>query len=154
MMTLRAFAPALAVLAWSALPAAQQTKTSNPSRLGIVEVTGGKISGVSAGGGSISAFKGIPFAAPPVGNLRWRAPQPAAKWDGVRQAAQFAQSCVQGGGRGAGINQRRLSAGQAHEDAGAMRHVEGDDRPRVSRGMVPDLKLEGDLDAAIKTDGE
>ena len=38
----------------------------------------------------LTVYRGIPFAAPPVGDLRWRAPQPAAKWDGVRQAAKFA----------------------------------------------------------------
>ena len=36
-----------------------------------------------------TVYRGIPFAAPPVGDLRWRAPQPAAKWDGVRQATKF-----------------------------------------------------------------
>src|SRR5690349_25088749 len=63
-----------------------------------VKVDGGLLQGTVEDG--LSVYRGIPFAAPPVGNLRWRAPQPAAKWDGVRQAAQFAQSCVQGGGRG------------------------------------------------------
>ncbi len=43
-------------------------------------------------------FKGIPFAAPPVGDLRWRAPQPAAKWEGVRMADQFSPTCMQGNG--------------------------------------------------------
>ena len=55
----------------------------------------GMVSGVPAAKGSIVAFKGIPFAAPPVGNLRWRAPKPAAAWQGVRQAGQFSNSCVQ-----------------------------------------------------------
>jgi para-nitrobenzyl esterase len=45
----------------------------------------------------LSVYKGIPFAAPPVGDLRWRAPQPAAKWEGVRPADKFAPECVQGG---------------------------------------------------------
>lgn len=44
---------------------------------------------------SLRIFRGIPFAAPPVGDLRWRAPQPAAKWDGVRKADKFAPQCVQ-----------------------------------------------------------
>jgi para-nitrobenzyl esterase len=42
-------------------------------------------------------FKGIPFAAPPVGELRWRAPQPVKLWEGIRQATQFAPSPFQGG---------------------------------------------------------
>lgn len=40
-------------------------------------------------------FKGIPYAKPPVGNLRWRAPQPAEHWDGVRQATQYGHDCMQ-----------------------------------------------------------
>jgi len=52
---------------------------------------------------SVRAFKGIPFAAPPLGENRWRAPQPAAKWDGVRNADAFGAPCTAGpggGGRG------------------------------------------------------
>ncbi|HEX4312008.1 MAG TPA: carboxylesterase family protein [Acidobacteriaceae bacterium] len=43
----------------------------------------------------ISAFKGIPFAAPPIGDLRWRPPEPVAKWTGVRPATQYASDCAQ-----------------------------------------------------------
>ena len=43
----------------------------------------------------VASFKGIPFAAPPVGNLRWRPPQPAAQWSGVRQATQYGGDCMQ-----------------------------------------------------------
>ncbi len=45
--------------------------------------------------GEISVFRGIPFAAPPVGDLRWKAPQPSAKWAGVRAATAFAPACPQ-----------------------------------------------------------
>jgi hypothetical protein len=40
-------------------------------------------------------FKGIPFGAPPVGNLRWREPQPVAKWDGIRDAKTWGNVCIQ-----------------------------------------------------------
>lgn len=44
----------------------------------------------------LTVYRGIPFAAPPIGDLRWRAPQPAAKWEGVRRADKFAPQCIQG----------------------------------------------------------
>jgi para-nitrobenzyl esterase len=53
----------------------------------------GTVQGSADGG--ISAFKGMPFAAPPVGDLRWRPPQPVAKWKGIRQATQYAADCAQ-----------------------------------------------------------
>lgn len=58
----------------------------------------GLVQGVAAPG--LTVYKGIPFAAPPVGGLRWRAPQPAAKWDGVRPATEFGPDPFQGDGKG------------------------------------------------------
>jgi len=43
----------------------------------------------------LAVYRGVPFAAPPVGDLRWRAPQPAKPWQGVRKADQFSASCMQ-----------------------------------------------------------
>jgi para-nitrobenzyl esterase len=59
-----------------------------------VSVEGGTIGGTLEDG--LTVYRGIPFAAPPVGALRWRAPQPVAKWDGVRQADTFGPACGQG----------------------------------------------------------
>ena len=59
-----------------------------------VAVSTGRLSGVTLPSG-VRAFKGIPFAAPPVGDLRWKEPQPPAKWEGVRKAEQFSNVCVQ-----------------------------------------------------------
>ena len=53
-----------------------------------VEITGGRVSGVVTGG--IAAFKGIPFAAPPVGDLRWKPPQPVNRWTAVKAATTLA----------------------------------------------------------------
>lgn len=58
-----------------------------------VKVSGGLVEGIAAD--NLTVYKGIPFAAPPVGELRWRPPQPAAKWPAVRKADQFAPGCMQ-----------------------------------------------------------
>lgn len=60
-----------------------------------VKVEEGLIQGMFEEG--LTIYKGIPFAAPPVGDLRWRAPQPAAKWTGVRQGDNYAPGPLQGG---------------------------------------------------------
>src|SRR5712691_10592203 len=60
-----------------------------------VKLDGGLVSGADGPGAEVRVFKGIPFAAPPVGDLRWRAPQPAVKWDGVRKADRFSATCMQ-----------------------------------------------------------
>ncbi len=59
-----------------------------------VDTDGGKLSGAAKDGG-VTAYLGIPYAAPPVGDLRWRAPQPAVHWNGVRKADRFGTSCMQ-----------------------------------------------------------
>jgi len=60
-----------------------------------VKTEKGKLHGKTINDGKVKAFLGIPYAAPPVGNLRWRAPMPAAKWKGTRDATQFAAHCAQ-----------------------------------------------------------
>lgn len=58
-----------------------------------VRVTGGEIRGVEKDG--VASFKGIPFAAPPIGDLRWKAPQPVKPWNGTREATEFGPSPMQ-----------------------------------------------------------
>src|ERR1700685_1899031 len=67
-----------------------------------VRVDTGSVAGIAGKDDSVRIYKGIPFAAPPVGDLRWRAPQPAAKWEGVRMADKFGPTCAAGTGGGGG----------------------------------------------------
>jgi para-nitrobenzyl esterase len=53
----------------------------------------------------LAVYRGVPFAAPPVGSLRWRPPQPAAKWSGTRAAEDFAPQCIQGNGSGRSMSE-------------------------------------------------
>ncbi len=59
----------------------------------IVRVNDGLVRGTAAG--TVDEVLGIPYAAPPAGNLRWRPPAPSASWEGVRDATQFGASCPQ-----------------------------------------------------------
>ena len=63
--------------------------------LRITETENGKVRGIEAADPRITAFKGIPFAAPPVGKNRWRAPQPAQNWEGIRECYRFAPISIQ-----------------------------------------------------------
>jgi len=92
-----------AVLSLIIVSAAPAFAISDP-----VRVETGQLQGVAGTGApSVRVYKGIPFAAPPLGNNRWRAPQPALKWEGVRKADAFGAPCIAGpapagrGGRGA-----------------------------------------------------
>lgn len=61
----------------------------------VAKTENGLVRGIEAADPRITAFKGIPFAAPPVGKNRWRAPQPAENWEGIREAYRFAPISVQ-----------------------------------------------------------
>ena len=63
----------------------------------IVKVEGGKVQGVSSASKDVTVFRGIPYAAPPVGDLRWKRPQPVVKWNGIRMADTFSNICWQPG---------------------------------------------------------
>jgi len=75
------------VLAISSFSFAGSSAPQVKTRLGTVE---GKDDG------KVKTFLGIPYAAPPVGELRWKAPAPAAKWGGVKKVTEFSPHCLQG----------------------------------------------------------
>src|SRR5205823_14479827 len=56
---------------------------------------GGQIADAAADASGVRVFKGIPYAAPPVGELRWKAPQPVQPWNGIRSIAEWGPRCVQ-----------------------------------------------------------
>ena len=60
-----------------------------------VQIDTGQLSGIHGGATGLDEFKGIPYAAPPVGALRWKPPEPAAAWSGVRKADRFGPRCMQ-----------------------------------------------------------
>ncbi len=87
------------VMLAGAMFAADQVKTAN----GVLEIT-------TPPKDDVRTFKGIPFAAPPVGDLRWKEPQPVKRWTGTRNADQFGAACMQRAGgdywhRGAGSSE-------------------------------------------------
>ncbi|MGH8446032.1 MAG: carboxylesterase/lipase family protein [Solimonas sp.] len=86
-------AATIAPAATAALPAAAAAPT--------VTVKGGVLRGAELGGTQV--FLGIPYAAPPLGALRWRAPQAAAAWSGARDATQYGAACTQGEDRFFGL---------------------------------------------------
>lgn len=62
----------------------------------VVSIESGQVSGINDESTGITAFKGIPFAAPPVGDLRWKAPQPVEAWQGIKECTAFSASPIQG----------------------------------------------------------
>lgn len=78
---------ALGAVLWGALASAA------PASPGPVRTESGRVLGVAKDG--VVSWKGVPFAAPPVGERRWRAPEPAPAWKGVRKADSYAHDCMQ-----------------------------------------------------------
>ena len=83
---------ALAAAAACSSPASAATLPTGHAGL-VVSVADGQLRGMTAG--TMDEYLGIPYAAPPVGPLRWRPPRPAARWNGIRAATTFAPHCPQ-----------------------------------------------------------
>jgi para-nitrobenzyl esterase len=84
----------LHVLVCAAAVTVTLAATQPRSTLAPVRTQQGLVVGSQASPG-VAAYLGLPYAAPPVGENRWRPPQPVAAWDGVRQATAFGTSCMQ-----------------------------------------------------------
>src|SRR5690242_14735493 len=69
------------------------TSPAAPQNAPHARITIGELIGRQADG--VDSFKAVPYAAPPVGPLRWRPPQPAASWSGIRDAGQVGAICIQ-----------------------------------------------------------
>src|SRR5690349_13197157 len=80
-------AKALLFMGIASLPAGASPEDRVATAGGIVEGT--------TGAGGVRSFKGLPFAEPPVGDLRWKAPQPPGRWEGVRRADRFGPRAMQ-----------------------------------------------------------
>ncbi len=82
----------MCALAATTLLALSATAATDPLT---VKTALGKVHGKAIHDGKVSAWLGLPYAAPPVGDLRWRGPQPDAKWSGTRDAANYGSHCAQ-----------------------------------------------------------
>jgi para-nitrobenzyl esterase len=79
----------IALTAYAQFAAAQQIRYEE------LRTANGVLEGVISADGKVRTFKGIPYAAAPVGPLRWKPPQPAPSWTGVRKAAEYGPRCMQ-----------------------------------------------------------
>ena len=84
------FLASISVMFYSFKPKNQTRKISDT-----ILIEGGLISGVRSTTGDIVAYKSVPFAAPPVGDLRWKAPQPVKRWEGIKKCGAFGPSPMQ-----------------------------------------------------------
>jgi len=85
----------IGVIILAACSSMQQNKNASAVDINSVKTEAGLVSGIPGSDGSVKIFKGIPYAAPPLGDLRWKAPMPPAHWEGIRKCAVFPPSAMQ-----------------------------------------------------------
>jgi len=78
---------------WPGVDTGPAAAAGSPLTAPILRIQGGSVRGAAVSG--VYQFRGLPYAAPPTGELRWRPPQPPRAWDGVRDATEFGPSCPQ-----------------------------------------------------------
>ncbi len=94
-MTNQIFILYIVLLVFSSCKTNQLNKQEDTINIAQVKVDGGFISGVKSEDSDIFIFKGIPYAAAPIGDLRWKAPEPVKPWEGVKKCDTFAPSAMQ-----------------------------------------------------------
>ena len=85
----------LLLLLWLTLVGAAPPASAAPPDAPIAQTKSGGVRGMLSTDGKVRIFRGIPFAMPPIGALRWREPQPVEPWTDMRDATHFSQRCVQ-----------------------------------------------------------
>ncbi|MCR5442324.1 MAG: carboxylesterase family protein [Sphaerochaetaceae bacterium] len=83
------------ILTWPPVKAVPASDASKPASTGIIQTDKGKVRGVLNSDGDVEIYAGIPYAKPPVGELRWRAPQDPEPWEGILECDRFAPMSMQ-----------------------------------------------------------
>src|SRR5271163_4992035 len=84
---------AVALLGGVVLACDRIARAETPALTSVIHAPAGDLQGLAADG--VGKFLGVPYASPPVGDLRWQPPRDAARWSPVLQATKFANTCVQ-----------------------------------------------------------
>jgi para-nitrobenzyl esterase len=86
----------LIILILAALFTKTPAQDNNTILISSVKTEGGIIPGTAGTGTSVKVFRGVPFAAPPLGELRWKEPKPVKAWEGIKKCKSFGPSAMQG----------------------------------------------------------
>ena len=90
-----ALCAAVVFISWPPVKAVPAVPQKNPERTEVLHLSQGDLRGVLTEDGKVEVYTGIPYAKPPVGDLRWKEPQPADPWEGVLEADHFAPMSMQ-----------------------------------------------------------
>ncbi|MBQ3935116.1 MAG: carboxylesterase family protein, partial [Clostridia bacterium] len=82
-------------LTWPPVRRVPVTTDKSARETGVVQLRDGKVSGLTVCGGQVEVYAAIPYAAPPVGSLRWKPPVDPEPWEGIRKTADFAPMSMQ-----------------------------------------------------------